>query len=93
MKDNIIRRKHIQTDETTLQVIDHNGKESNSKKYIWLYKIGEHRDSFISYDNQKTRASSCPKQFLNGFSGFIETDVYTDTIWFRIQKDVIAQFI
>ena len=32
MKDVLLRRNYIKADETTLQVIDDNGKESKSKK-------------------------------------------------------------
>ncbi|WP_427746601.1 IS66 family transposase [Clostridium sp. SGI.024] len=58
MKDELLSRNYIQADETTLQVIDDNGKESNSKKYMWLYKSGELKDPIILYDYQKTRSSS-----------------------------------
>lgn len=77
MKDELLSRNYIQADETTLQVIDDNGKESNSKKYMWLYKSGELKDPIILYDYQKTRSSSCPKEFLKKFSGFLQTDGYT----------------
>lgn len=76
MKDELIIRNYIQADETTLQVIEDNGKDSKSKKYMWLYKSGESRDPIILYDYQKTRSSSCPKEFLKEFSGFLQTDGY-----------------
>ncbi|WP_368733540.1 IS66 family transposase [Clostridium butyricum] len=31
----------------------------------------------IIYDYQKTRSSSCPTKFLEGFSGYIQTDGYS----------------
>lgn len=76
MKDELLKRSYIQADETTLQVIDDNGKDAKSKKYMWLYKSGGSKDPIILYDYQKTRSSACPKEFLNGFSGFLQTDGY-----------------
>ena len=76
MKDELLKRKYIQADETTVQVIDDNGKDSKSKKYMWLYKSGASKEPIILYDYQKTRSSSCPREFLKGFSGFLQTDGY-----------------
>ncbi|MBU5487918.1 IS66 family transposase, partial [Clostridium sp. MSJ-8] len=76
MKDELLKSNYVQVDETTLKVIEHNGNESKAKKYMWLYKTGSSRNPIILYDYQKTRSSSCPKEFLKGFSGFLQTDGY-----------------
>ena len=34
------------------------------------------KNPIILYDYQKTRSSSCPKEFLKGFSGYLQTDGY-----------------
>ncbi len=64
MKDELLRRNYIQDDETTLQVIDNNGKESKYKKYMWLYRSGQLKDPIILYDYQKAMSSSCPKRIF-----------------------------
>ena len=76
MKDELLKSNYVQADETTLKVIEHNGNESKAKKYMWLYKTGSSRNPIILYDYQKTRSSSCPKEFLKGVSGFLQTDGY-----------------
>ena len=76
MKDELLKSNYVQADETTVKVIEHNGNESKAKKYMWLYKTGSSRNPIILYDYQKTRSSSCPKEFLKGFSGFLQTDGY-----------------
>lgn len=76
MKEELIKSYYIQADETTLKVIENNGNESKAKKYMWIYKTGASRNPIILYDYQKTRSSSCPKEFLKGFSGFLQTDGY-----------------
>lgn len=40
MKKELLSRNYINADETTLRVINDNGKDSNSKKYMWLYMSG-----------------------------------------------------
>jgi len=76
MKKSLLKRDYIQADETTLKVIDDNGKESKSKKYMWLYRSGGNKSPVILYDYQRTRSSSCPREFLKGFSGYLQTDGY-----------------
>ena len=76
MKDELLKRSYIQADETTLRAVDDNGKDSKAKKYMWLYKSGEFKDPIIVYGYQKTRSSSCPKESLKHFSGFLQTDGY-----------------
>jgi transposase len=76
MKERLLESHYVQADETTVVVIDSKGKDSKAKKYMWLYKTGQHKKSIILYDYQKTRSSSCPKEFLKGFSGILQTDGY-----------------
>jgi transposase len=76
MKEELVKSSYIQADETTLKVIHDKGKESKSKKYMWLYKTAGDNDKIILYDYQNTRSSSCPKKFLKSFSGYLQTDGY-----------------
>lgn len=76
MKEELIKRKYIQADETTLKVLDKTGDETRSKHYMWLYKTGADINPIILYEYQKTRSGSNPKNFLKGFEGFLQTDGY-----------------
>lgn len=76
MKKELLNRNYIHADETTLKVINDNGKDSKSKKYMWLYMSNTHSNPVILYDYQSTRSSSCPKNFLGDFNGFLQTDGY-----------------
>lgn len=76
MKEELLKRNYIQADETVLKVLDDKGKESNKQKYMWLYKSPDKDRPIIIYDYQKTRSGSCPKNFLSGFSGYLQTDGY-----------------
>lgn len=76
IKKELLNRNYIHADETTLKVINDNGKDSKSKKYIWLYMSTTDFKPVILYDYQSTRSSSCPKNFLGDFKGFLQTDGY-----------------
>lgn len=76
MKDKLLESNYIQADETTIKVIDGKGKESKSKKYMWMYKTGGNNNSIILYEYQTTRSSSWPKSFLGDYSGYLQTDGY-----------------
>lgn len=76
MKKELLSRNYINADETTLKVINDNGKDSKSKKYMWLYMSNTKAKPVILYDYQSTRSSSCPKNFLGDFKGFLQTDGY-----------------
>ncbi|MCE5221467.1 MAG: IS66 family transposase [Clostridium sp.] len=76
MKKELLNRNYIHADETTLKVINDNGKDSKSKKYMWLYMSETESGPVILYDYQSTRSSSCPKSFLGDFKGFLQTDGY-----------------
>ena len=77
MKKELLNRNYIHADETTLKVINDNGKSSKSKKYMWLYMSETNAKPIILYDYQNTRSSSCPKAFLGEYSGYLQTDGYS----------------
>ncbi|MFR4981090.1 MAG: IS66 family transposase [Clostridium neonatale] len=77
MKKNLLESNYIYADETPVKVIDSKGKESKSKHYMWVYVSDKEDISVILYDYQKTRSSSCPVNFLKGFSGYLQTDGYS----------------
>ena len=76
MKEELLRRNYIHADETYVKVIEENGKDSNSKRFMWLYRSGGIENQIILYDYQKTRSGSCAEEFLEGFSGYLQTDGY-----------------
>jgi transposase len=73
----LVRQQWIQADETTLNVI-HDGRDTKSKSYMWLYQSGglENTHPLVLYDYQATRAGAHAQTFLRGFKGFLQTDGY-----------------
>jgi len=77
LRQKLLERKVLHVDETTVQVLKEPGKAAQSKSYIWLYRTsGEARHQIVLYDYQPDRRYIRPKEFLEGFSGFIHTDGY-----------------
>ena len=65
----------IHADESPLKVIDEKNK---AKGYMWLYasaKSAAH--PMYLYEYQPSRSQKNPKKFLEGFSGYLQTDGYS----------------
>ena len=77
MKEDLLTRDYVHADKTTLKVINDDGKDSKSKKYMWLYMSETKGKPVILYDYQSTRSSSCPKNFLKDYKGYLQTDGYS----------------
>lgn len=76
MHTELLKETVIHADETTMQVLDEVGKSPTSKSYMWLYATGTFGPQIFLYDYQPSRAKKHPKNFLHGFSGFLQTDGY-----------------
>ncbi|MEA3423639.1 MAG: IS66 family transposase [Bacillota bacterium] len=73
----LLKKSVLNADETPMQVLDEPGRSAKSKSYMWLYATGINSDKQIFlYDYQPSRANKHPKNFLTGFSGFLQTDGY-----------------
>ena len=73
----LLRETVLHADETTLQVLHEDGKKAQTKSYMWLYRTSgccEH--PIVLYDYQPDRKASRPKEFLDGFSGYLHADGY-----------------
>lgn len=71
------RREVLHADETTLQVLHELGKTAQSKSYMWLYRTGSDAEMpIVLYDYRPDRRGKRPKEFLDGFKGYLHTDGY-----------------
>jgi len=67
----------IQMDETTVQVMGEEGRKDTDKSYMWLARGGPPGKHVILYEYRKTRGAYNAKEFLQGYSGYLQTDGYT----------------
>lgn len=73
----LLTREVLHADETTLQVLHEPGKKPQSQSYMWLYRTSGDTDRPIAlYEYQPGRGAKHPKEFLDGFTGYLHTDGY-----------------
>ena len=66
----------IQMDETTVQVMGEEGRENTQKSYMWLARGGLPGETVVWYEYHPTRCANNAKEFLCGYSGYLQTDGY-----------------
>jgi transposase len=76
MKAELLKQNIAHADETTVQVLHEDGKKSESKSYMWLYRSGRYGPGIVLYEYQPSRAREHPREFLQGFKGYLVTDGY-----------------
>ncbi len=77
LKSELLKETFIQADESSLMVLTKDGKPTESKSYMWLYKSGTFGKKVALYEYQPSRSGKHPKNFLEGFRGILQTDDYS----------------
>jgi transposase len=78
LKEELLGQSSIHGDETTIQVLKEPQREAQTKSYMWLYCSAAHATrQVILFDYQETRAGCHPRDFLAGFTGYLQTDGYS----------------
>lgn len=73
----LLKQEVLHADETTLQVLHEPDKKPQSTSYMWLYRTGRDVPKPIAlYEYQPGRGAKHPKEFLDGFNGYLHTDGY-----------------
>lgn len=76
MKKDLLAIKVIQADETVTQCLNEEGKPATSTSYMWVYTAARSLAKIVLYEYQPTRSGDVPKEFLEGFVGYLVTDRY-----------------
>lgn len=76
MKSTLLAQDIILADETTVQVLNEEGKKAESKSFMWLYRSGRYEPGIVLYEYQPSRARGHPEEFLKGFKSHLTTDGY-----------------
>ena len=66
----------IRMDETTVQVLREEGRSYTEKSYMWLARGGPPGQQVVWYEYHPTRAAYNARAFLEGYSGYLQTDGY-----------------
>jgi len=76
LRDRLLDYDILQMDETTVQVLNEQGKTAQSKSYLWLQRGGPPDQPVVLYDYDPGRGAGVPKRLLAGFTGYLQTDGY-----------------
>ena len=105
MRDALIRTLtssgYVQADETPVQVMDEPNRKNTSTSHMWLYRSAKPDKPVVLFDYRETRQANWPKEILDGYKGYLQTDGYKGYDWvedksdithlgFRVEEDVAA---
>ncbi len=77
LRTELLKETFIQADESPLRVLTKDGKPTDSKSYMWLYKGGNFGKKITLYEYQPSRSGKHPRKFLEGFEGILQSDDYS----------------
>jgi hypothetical protein len=80
---------YIQADETPLQVLGEAGRKNTQTSYMWVYRSAKPDKKVILFDYRETRQALWPKELLQGFNGYLQTDGYKAYDWVNDSPDII----
>lgn len=63
-------------DETSVQVMKEPERANTTQSYMWVFRGGTPEHPTIVYLYSPSRSGDVPKDYLNGFQGWIQTDGY-----------------
>jgi hypothetical protein len=68
----------IHGDETTVQVLQEDGRSAQSQSYMWVFRSAESNPTpVVLFEYQAGRGRQHPQAFLQGFAGTLMTDGYS----------------
>ncbi len=77
LHQDLLKETILHADETELQVLREEGKSPQSKSYMWLYRTGvTSATPIVLFRYERDRRHDRPKDFLNGFRGYLHSDGY-----------------
>lgn len=72
-----MKRGFAMADKTRVQVLNEEGRKAQSQSFMWLFRSGEDKlPALILYGYSPTRNGSQAKEFLEGYSRYLETNGY-----------------
>lgn len=82
----VFKSDYLHADETPLKVLDKDKKGTTHRGYYWVYHNSI--EGLVWFDYQQGRGREGPKQMLQDFSGYLQTDGYNVYDIFKENKDI-----
>jgi transposase len=77
IRDELIKGKVVQADETRIQVHKGTGKAATAESYMWAFMAnGPNGEKIVLYELGPSRSHTVPLRVLDGFTGYLHTDGY-----------------
>ena len=76
-------------DETTLQVMNEEGKKNTTKSYMWIFRGTGQDRPVILFHYAPGRSGSEIEEYLREYKGYIQTDGYAGYNMFAQKKNII----
>ena len=71
----LLHHSFLHSDGTNFQVLREPGKSPQSQSQMWIYRTsGDAKYPIVLYDYQPDKTKERPRDFLQGFSGYLMTD-------------------
>jgi transposase len=74
LKEELKKGEVMGMDETPVQVMNESGRDNRRLSYMWLARGGPPGKPVIMYEYHESRASENVLPFLEGFSGYLQSD-------------------
>lgn len=74
LKQKILESDYLQADESPIQVQDEHKSGTTHRGYQWVYQTP--LEGYVLFDYQKGRGKNGPRQMLEHFEGYLQTDGY-----------------
>ncbi len=66
----------VNMDETTVQVLNEDGRANTAKSYMWVARGGPPEKPVVLFRYHPSRAGSVAEEILGNYQGFLQTDGY-----------------
>ena len=76
MEEALYGYDYLHIDETTLQVLNEQGRSAKQKSYLWCRVSGGEGARIVLMHYSPSRAGAVASQLLDAFSGYLQTDGY-----------------
>lgn len=77
MRQRILEGPLVGIDETPLQVLNEPDRAATTKSYMWVFRGGSPEAATVVYLYHPTRAGAVPRDYLQAYQGYVQTDGYT----------------
>jgi transposase len=77
LRHKLISGPLVNTDETPVQVLDEPGRANTATSYMWVFRGGDPGRPVVLYRYSPTRSGDVPREVLQGFGGYLQTDAFS----------------